>query len=215
MSTQRAKTQVFWAAFTDELQKIADVEKTRTLSAFEKELEPGDVLLTSLNKPQSMKGRVFRRLSNIIQGDRGHAALYAGDGKVFETQFGEKAKLKHLRQVVQNRDVSAYRPKATAEQKIKALQRAREMLGAPYGGTFGVFTKMLLSKYLPLSARKPKDTKDRLYCSNMVTRAYDTSFGLKRHPELIYPSELLSAPKLTHVAEFRNWGRHQPGSRKE
>ncbi len=178
-----------------------------SLDSFEKRLKPGDVLLMSLTNSTTASGRAYDRASQAIQGDKGHTSLYAGGGKAYDTRFVQGAKLLPLSQIAAGKNVVALRPNVSESRKADAMKRADSMLGAPYGGTVGVFSRMLFSSKLPLQAKTPKDIRDKLVCSRMITRAYgNDNFGLKRHPEMVYPSEFLRAPRLKKVVEYRGKG---------
>lgn len=196
------------AAFVDEILKIAQVAQVTSRAGLESTMEPGDILLTTLAAPKGVKGAVFRGLSNIFQGKYGHTALYAGNGRVYDTRFGQGSKLVSLSDAAKGKDVMVLRPLVSDERKKKALAAAHRTLGAPYAGGGGMFTRMILSRALPVSPSKKKaykDIRDGLICSRMITRAYgDTSFGLKRHPEMVSPSEFLKMPGLRKIVEYTN-----------
>ena len=196
-------------AFVDELTKLAKASLFTDEEEFEKSLQPGDVIMTSLAPPKGIAGTGFRIASNIIQGDRGHSFLYAGNGKAYDTRFEQGAKLLPLEEAIKGRDASALRPKVSEDKKLRALKRAESMVGAPYHGEFGTFFKMALSKKIPMLQQPPADIRKGLLCSRMITRAYgNSSFGLRRSPELITPGEFMKAPGLAHVSELRNPNRH-------
>ena len=191
---------------TTSLTKIAaQAFTTQALAEFEKRLEPGDVLLMSAAPDTGLSGKLFTWASKRVQGEKGHAALYAGDSKVYDTRFNQGTKLLSLRDAADGKHISALRPSLPVERKQAAVARADRMVGAPYAGNWGLFAKMLASKKFNVKEKPVKDIRDGLVCSRLVTRAYgNESFGLKRQPDMVYPSEFLSAPKLQHVAEFRN-----------
>lgn len=172
----------------------------KSVADLKKVLLPGDILLTRAVKPTLMS-----RVVSAVQGSGyGHSALYAGNGKVIDTRL-EGVRETTLDEVHKEwgggRDVRAYRPKATDEERKNAVTTARSFLGVPYD------KKGALRLLLPAAKndhKGPTDHKDAILCSQLIVQAYPhLNFAEGKHRDHVLPVDIANSPLTKRVGELK------------
>lgn len=126
--------------------------KGEDIAAVQSIVRPGDILL-----------RTYQGYLNTLftPGDWGHAAIYLGNSKVVHA-VGEGVIQEHILTFLRTDAVCVLRTISTMDAKIKAVVRAKEVIGLPYNYAF--------------SAYGGTAKLDALYCSQLVDYAYGGLF---------------------------------------
>lgn len=216
------------AAFTAELEKLA-AEAVSSRSVLATKLQPGDIIISSSDKPSAkaskverVGGGVFSAISRSRYGDTAHASIYTGDGKA--VQMFEKLHVVPFSVVVKNRDAKVFRP--TASRKDRALAASRALAFVDAIGDRAEYAKPLWllkllaadTKTLSPLVKKEHDSEikeDRVICSNTVSMAYKgiVDFHHDKPHGYITPSDLATSKKVTEVATYYNPRRWDPKRR--
>lgn len=194
-----------------------------------KKLQPGDIIISSTNKPskdatvvERIGGQVFSGISRAAYGDNAHASIYVGKGEAVE-MFDRLAKVP-LSKVISNRDAKVFRPLVERETRAIAARRAREF-AAERGETAEYARPAWLLKLLaadtstlrPLvrGSHDEEMKKNRVICSNTVSAAYKgiVNFRHDKPHGYITPTDLASSPRVEEVATYFNPRRWDPQRR--
>jgi uncharacterized protein YycO len=137
-------------------------------------IEPGDILLTR-SKANTLKSKVFGKTLEAFQGTPFvHAALYAGNGQVIHARMGDGVVKLPMKKFNDMYDYRAYRVRTSYEDKLKAVETARENLGKTFN------TKGLLKAIVPgflqmadtKSEREAAKELPGFICSSLISAAY-------------------------------------------
>lgn len=169
------------------------------LKDFQARLKPGDILLTRAVHPTLMS----KIISGVQHSDFGHSALYVGGGRVIDTRNRGEGVIQTSLDDIYNkwgggRDIRAYAPRATEEQRSRAIARAKELVGTPYN-TLGA-ARLLL----PAAKNKGVDpgAPKKVICSELIARAYpDLPFAAEKHRAHVLPVDIAKSPLTARVAE--------------
>lgn len=199
-----------FSAFVDELVKIAQSESANVTS-FQHRIKPGDILLTSFDKAQPALGakltlpeRIFRSVSKRLQGDTEHSAIYIGKGKVIETAPGTGAVMKPLPNMIGVQGgVVAVRPYVEDDERYRAVQRAKELLGTKY--SIPRLFRAGAANYVRLNPEKVGDRlKHEYICSTLVGNAYDrVQFNEAKPQDALMPADFYRSRNTETVARLR------------
>lgn len=150
-------------------------------------LQPGDILLTTSQAPESWSVRRGTR------SDISHAMLYAGSSSAIDsTSDGVHAR--NLQKMFYEDDCAVYALRPITPPSPEALdamiQYARLVTGTPYALREAV-----------RSAGKPKGTgSEKQFCSRLVARAYAAAgIQLVDNPDFCTPEDLKTSPLLQHL----------------
>jgi len=203
-----------FAAFADEFQKIGATirpPETSSLPSFQRRIKPGDILLTSFDRaePQlkmelTLPERVFRSLSRKIQGETEHSAIYIGKGQVIETAPRTGAVVKPLTNMIGGQGgIIAVRPTVEEDERRRAVQRARELLGTRY--SIPRLARAGLANYIRLRPERVSDrSKHEYICSTLVGDAYhDVQFNERKPYDALMPADFFRSDKTETVAKLR------------
>jgi uncharacterized protein YycO len=189
------------SAFVDELTKLATKEYDNAAD-MKKDLQVGDILLTSAKKPS-----LLGHLVSLRQGTPfGHSALYAGNGKVIDTRTQEGVFKTTLKEIHESwgggRSIMVLRPRATDEQKQQAVEKAKEYIGTPYD------MKGVARLILPAKGNEKDEglTKKReaIFCSQLITRAYpDLQFAKTKYRDHVMPVDFARSSLTQRVGILR------------
>lgn len=182
------KTALLWPREFFKL-AFADTQKYVPRKDMAKVLEPGDILLMSMdssaNDPtEGLLGKLvatYRKVAPTLQGDMGHSAMYVGDGKLVESRAGEGVTLKDIYSASKNKDVLAIRPRASEDDRSRAAAFAISQVGKGYDNKALAFTSLgvmvptevtqLLGKMFNKEERI-SGAIDKWTCSNLIAAAY-------------------------------------------
>jgi cell wall-associated NlpC family hydrolase len=186
-----------------DLLKSGAARPEATLKDFQEKLKPGDILLTRAVH-QSLMSKI---ISGVQHSDFGHSALYIGNGRVIDTRNrGEGVIQTSLSEVYKKwggggRDIRAYAPSATAEQRDQAIARAKELLGTPYNTLGAVRLLLPAAKNKGIEPGKPK----KVICSELIARAYpDLPFAAGKNRAHVLPVDIAKSPLTARVAEVNH-----------
>lgn len=216
-------------AFIDELEKLA-AETTRSRGELARQLEPGDVLITT-NAPTHHGGTLWGRIQDrilktgirTVYGDAGHAAIYVGDGKTVEMSN----RLKHwtLDKTTKGKDVHVFRPDAPL-QKREAVAAALVKKVEENGRVIeyvppGTLAKALVEEFVGRRVYDDKTTPagegQRYTCTNVIAAAYK-DHGVDLVPNktvaLVSPTDFITSKKTTKVLSYFNPKRHDKHQRR-
>lgn len=168
---------------------FADTTKVVLRKKMEQHLEPGDIIMMSMEPPEKEDPSgplgalvsAYRKVAPTLQGDMGHSALYVGKGHLVEARAGEKVSLKPLYDAIKNKDILAIRPVASQEEKNHAVNFAMNQIGKDYDNKTLAFTSLgvmvpeavtrLMNKAFKQDSRVSGNI-DKWTCSNLVASAY-------------------------------------------
>ena len=198
-------------SFADELLKIA--KDVTSYSGLKKQLEPGDILLTSfkyvdpektLGKPMSPTRRVgwkaFTSMSRRMQGENEHSAIYVGRGRVVETNPHQGAQERPLASMAGGTGpITAVRPDVDAKERMRASQRAKELIGTKY--SIPRIARAGLANYVKLNPEKISDrSKHEYICSTLVGDAYDrVGFNPRKPNDALMPADFYRSDRTEVV----------------
>lgn len=202
-----------FSSFSDEFRKIAEAirpTETASMASFQRRIKPGDILLTSFTRaePQlqgrmSLPERVFRSLSRKMQGETEHSALYIGKGKVIETAPRTGAVTKPISDMIGGAGgIVAVRPLVEDPERLKAVSRAKELLGTRYGTPRLV--RAGLANFVKLNPEKINDRlKHEYICSTLVGDAYNqVQFNERKPFDALMPADFYRSDKTQTVARL-------------
>lgn len=194
----------------DELKRLGfgDLSKTggaltgayKSVADLKKVLQPGDILITRAVNPTLMS----RAVSAVQGSEFGHSSLYAGNGKVIDTRMKEGVFETTLDEVHKEwgggRDVRAYRPKATDDERKKAVATARSFIGTPYD------KKGALRLLLPAAKndhKGPTDHKAAILCSQLIVQAYPhLNFADEKSRDHVMPVDIANSPLTKRLGQL-------------
>lgn len=175
-------------------------EAYKSIAALKSQLEPGDILLTRAVKPTLMS-----RVVSAVQGtEYGHSSIYAGNGKVIDTRVKDGVIETTLPEVHKEwgggRDVRAYRPRVSAEERKKAVEIARTFVGKAYDKAGAL--RMLLPA-AKNDGKGPTAGKEKLLCSQLVVQAYPKlNFAQHKHRDHVLPVDISKSPLTKRVGDL-------------
>lgn len=183
------------------------------LVVLEKKLHPGDILLTRAVKPTLMS----RLVSKVQNSEFGHASLYIGKGKVIDTRLSEGVFQTPLSEVHGKwgggRDIRAYRPDVSDEDRAKAVETAKSYVGTPYSRLGALRLVLPAAENKGVSSGK----KDALVCSQLITQAYpQLNVAKGKHRDHVLPVDFAKSPLTKLVGELKKeaepaWKDQLPG----
>lgn len=201
-------------SFADELLKIArDVSTHR---GFQKQLEPGDIVLSSFGtvsmpegvlggraKPAQRAGwKAFRQLSEKFQGPlHEHSAIYVGKGRVVETGPPKGAREMPLSKMTGSLgQLTAVRPDVDARERSRAAKRARGLIGTKY--SIPRLGRAGLANFVKLKPEKVSDRRKHEYiCSTLVGDSYDrVGFNPRKPNDALMPADFFRSDRTEVVA---------------
>lgn len=208
------------AIYSSFFSKLAELV-TSSKDEWKKNLQPGDIFITTHGKPEDTFDRVFQTFSKSIQGEISHAGMYVGDGKIVEMS----GKLHHRGidgQIVE-RDAWIVRPnvpkkdRQEAADKIKGIadsyKRKADYSSVPF--LLKVVAQGAVNKRLFKDEGEQEMEKQRFICSNLVTHAYKdkVDFVPGKGRGYVIPRDLLESTKVKRIARLVNPGRHDIANR--
>ena len=177
-----------------------------SVASFEKQLEPGDILLTSAKPTKDTNPLVrawdqaFTAASHGLQGEHTHSLIYVGDGRAVETRIGEGAKVLPLRRAMGS--ISKTRALRATElsknERAAAAERAIELVKERPTYAMKTLVKALAHE---AGAALPIAKADGLICSNLVTEAYAPHRIVAKSRELVLPMDFAKSKWLSVVAD--------------
>jgi len=194
----------------------ATIEKSPSLSAFIKKLQPGDIIYSGIKgtiMPSDSAGKKFGFMAiPLVSGDlKYHSMVYTGKGKVVDAarrrDLGPGNKTPDIAEIPLQRKLrnvgkkdytlTAYRPiGADREDKNNAVERAKSLIGARYPSDLEMAGKAL-KVLIGVPGRKESISKDEpLVCQDTAIKAYPDKFK-KRH---LTVSEMQYNQNFTPVA---------------
>ena len=194
----------------------ATIERSPSLTAFIKKLQPGDVIYSGVAggiMPSDSVAKKFGfRAIPLVSGDlKYHSMVYTGRGKVIDAarrrDLGEGNRTpdiaeiplqKKLRSLKRNEyTLTAYRSIGDdRDDRRRAVERARSLIGGRYPDDLEI-TGKALKVLVGIPGRKGAITKDEpLVCQDTAIKAYPDKFP-KRH---LTVSEMQYNPNFTPVA---------------
>lgn len=198
-------------SFADELLKIA--KDVKSYSGLKKQLQPGDILLTSFKYVDTEKttgrrmspvGRAgwkaFTSMSRAMQGDNEHSAIYVGKGNVIETNPHGGAQERPLARMAGGTGpITAVRPDVDIRERKRAAQRARELIGTKY--SVPRIARAGLANYVRLNPEKISDRRKHEYiCSTLVGDAYDrVGFNPRKPNDALMPADFYRSDRTEVV----------------
>lgn len=208
-------------AMARELVKLADhptadaaLEKASPdLETLRSRLKPGDIILSTphLEKISPFMRQVFKPASKLFQGTTfGHAALYAGDGKILDTRDrGWKAVHETtLEKFTKDHDLIVMDPNTTESSREAAIRYLRDNIGKKRFSQ-----RKLLQTITPFTGEREPGAKpeeppdDAVVCSTMVANAYPRKVFSERSRVYTRPGDILKAPNMTPVTAFIGSGK--------
>ena len=145
-------------------------------------------ILNKLKKGDIILARYDRYVSSwFIPGFYTHVALYIGDQRVVHAVTAG-VKEEDILSLLRCDYICVLRPRGISDEEIeKSVKRAKSFIGLEYDFIFS------------------NETDDRLYCSELVFRAYDQYLINLGHKEVTSPDEYREQKMLEHVHESREW----------
>ena len=199
---------VYHAFFT----KLAE-EVVTSRAELQKRLEPGDILVTSTAKSKSILDRAWDMASRSVQGDKTHASMYVGGGKVVEMING----IRHrpLEESLRRIEGVALRPNlhkavraAVAKKLVVRIQSEGDQLQY---NSLPFVAKAVAERYATKRLFKDDTTEPGRYtCSGLIADAYKDKMRIVPNKGTGYaiPRDFLESPMLTPVVTYRNSKRH-------
>lgn len=176
------------------LLKLADQDQ---ISEFKQSLKEGDVLI-SVPHSRDLARRAFVEMP---QGTRfAHAAIYNGGGQVIEISRTRGAHKITLDEFLDKNHAIALRPSVSQKQRRKALERARDLVGAPYSLTRGAKTIMGFDDEVDEDELEEVAKDKGVICSSVAGYAYQM-LDFKKSPLNVLPSDLLKHPKFKKITQ--------------
>lgn len=171
----------------------------KSVGAMRADLEPGDILLTRALHPTLMS----RAVSAVQGSEYGHSSLYAGGDKVIDTRIGgvvETSLAEVHSKWGDGRNIRAYRPRATDDQKEEAVSIARSYVGTPYD-KLTALRLVLPAAHNDGGKLQPK--KDSIICSQLIVQSYPTlNFASKKYRGHVLPVDISNSPLTKRVGEL-------------
>lgn len=193
------------------------VEKSPSLSAFIKKLQPGDVIYSgsvSGDGGDDVTKKLGLRSLPFLGGNlKYHVMLHTGKGKVVESIRREDNKKPDTSEIsLANKfrgmgrndyTLTAYRPINVSREGVqKAVEGARSLIGGKYPDNKQMFAKALKT-IAGIPGDKGKISKeDPLVCQDVAIKAYPHKFK-KRH---LTSAEMQYNPNFTPVAKAGEYG---------
>ena len=176
---------------------------TRRLAAIMAKMQPGDIVNTDPRLREGFGGRVYKPLSEFVQGTGyGHSAIYEGRGMVIEARSGFGVQRRRLADMAQCNKFVVIRPRASREQRQRALAYVRKQIGRPFS-----------DPRLTVSGAKPTFLSDRhqrqrqaltsVFCSNLIANAYDqVPFNPERTIDDTRPVDILKSKLVKRIGKL-------------
>jgi hypothetical protein len=150
--------------------------------------EEARVILDKLKKGDILLARYDRYVSSwFIPGFYTHVALYIGDKKVIHA-VTKGVKEDDILSLLRCDYICVLRPRGVTDEEVnRAVKTAKGFVGLKYDFIFN------------------NETDDRLYCSELVQKAYDERFLSLVGEEIISPDAYREEKMLEPAHESRNW----------
>jgi hypothetical protein len=207
-------------ALGDELLKIAEAPAAETalenavgsVDELRKKMRAGDIILSTphLDRLNPFMRHVFKPASRFFQGTTfGHAAMYAGRGKVIDTRDkGKKAVHETtLDRLSRDHDLIVLDPNITDDSRREAVKYMKDNIGRKF------FSKRkLVQTITPFTGhREPgaspeEPANHEIICSSMVANAYPRKFFSKRSRIFTRPGDILRSSNVRPVSALISSG---------
>lgn len=227
------------SAMRQELAKLggftARVESTSDPKEFQKQLQPGDILLYGPYK--APKGSVIRdaigdfinprvnafNMAMRVAGPENHTAMYVGRGKVLDVTMPDGVdefrpmKRDPLKEEVSHAKwVTAFRPNVSAKKREEAVRRFTEMskrkdltYDLPAFPGLGIADTSRVAAKANEKRLKQRISEGKYVCSTAVGDAYKgVRFSDRKSNQQLLPRDFRMSDRTRFVAKYVNKGEH-------